>query len=116
MTADLLWYARWVGAEPSQNMEPAHLMLAAQSLIQRTGIVEGTGVANLGSRWTFHRPVTVGNTLWVRMECVNARRSRSNPVNGIVDLRLLVENENDEVVASADWTVMVLSRRRENCG
>ena len=109
-SADLAWFARWMNVEKSLVMDESHLIIAVMFLIQRLGIVEGTGVSNLGSKWTFHHRVTEGDTIWVRITCTSARPSRSIDYGGIVSFDLSVENQDHEVVATVDWSVLVLRR------
>src|SRR4051794_14376654 len=94
--ADLRWYERWVGKPQDESMCPAHLMLAAMFLIQRMGKIEGTGVANLGSRWRFLKPVVPGDTIWVRLSCVGARPSDKTDYYGPVSFTIAVENQRGE--------------------
>jgi acyl dehydratase len=109
-SADLAWFARWMGAETATVMDESHLVMAAMFLIQRLGIVEGTGVSNLGSKWTFLRRVHEGDTLWVRIRCVTSRPSQSLPDNGVARFDISIENQRDEVVATVDWSTLILRR------
>lgn len=111
--ADLRWFAQWMGTTATNVMDESHLTLAVMFLIQRLGIVEGTGVSNLGSTWTFHRRVYAGDTVWVRIRCTGVRPSRSLPDTGIASFVVCVENQRDEVVATVDWSVLILRRSAE---
>lgn len=111
-SADLAWFARWMDVEPSDVMDETHVILATMFLIQRLGIVEGTGVSNLGSDWVFQRRVHEGDTLWARVTCRSARPSTSIPDNGIASFDISVENQRDEVVATVDWSVLILRREQ----
>ena len=108
--ADLRWFGRWVGTQPNGTMDPAHLMLAVMLLIQRLSIIEGTGVSNLGSQWTFQAPVKPKDTIRVRLSCMDARPSQSMDYCGVVSLKISVENQHSETVAEADWVTLILRR------
>ncbi len=109
-SADLEWFARWMGAEKTDVMDESHVVMAVMFLIQRLGIVEGTGYSNLGSKWTFLQRVYEGDTLWVRIRCAAARPSKSIPETGIATFDISVENQRNEVVATVDWSTLVLRR------
>jgi acyl dehydratase len=73
----------------------------------KAGGYGGTPVVGLGVdelRW--HRPVRAGDTLVVRREVVELRRSASNPVHGIVRTKVTVLNQKGE----AAMTLMTAGR------
>jgi len=75
-------------------------------------------LASLGSpgvdelRWI--RPVRPGDTLVLRVECVETRPSRSKPDRGIVRLRYELRNQEDDIVMT--MIGMALVRRRPPTG
>jgi acyl dehydratase len=62
-------------------------------------------------RWL--RPVRPGDSLSVRIEIVDGRRSRSNPDRGLVSCRLEVLNERDEIVMTMRTTLLLRVRNPE---
>lgn len=55
----------------------------------------------------FLKPAYVGDVLRVRMEVIEARRSRSKPNCGIVTMQQTVMNQRDEIISTlkgAAWT------------
>ncbi len=65
-------------------------------------LTQGTIVANLGfSEIAFPRPVRIGDTLTAETRVLGARRSRSRPGQGIVELEHTARNQDGEVVATA---------------
>jgi acyl dehydratase len=73
-----------------------------------------SSVASLGSpgidelRWTL--PVRPGDTLYVRITVIDARRSRSKPDRGIVRTLIETRNQRDEVVLSMKAMNFMLCR------
>ena len=65
-------------------------------------------------RWL--RPVRPGDSLSVRIEIVDGRRSRSNPDRGLVSCRLEVLNQRDEVVMTLRTTLLLRVRNPEPAG
>jgi len=118
-SADIDMFAEWIGDPYSANQRSADgrrtvstalLVNLTDALFQRLGCVEGTGYCNLGWTWEFRRPVHEWDTVWVRTRWNHTRPSKSIPGVGIVNMTLTVLNQADEEVATADWTVMMLSR------
>ncbi len=62
-------------------------------------------------RWL--RPVRPGDSLSVRIEIVDGRRSRSNPDRGLVSCRLEVLNQRDEIVMTMRTTLLLRVRNPE---
>jgi len=73
-----------------------------------------SSVASLGSpgvdelRWTL--PVRPGDTLYVRITVIEARRSRSKPDRGIVRTLIETRNQREEVVLSMKAMNFMLCR------
>ena len=67
----------------------------------------GLGVDEL--RWEV--PVRPGDTLRLEMEIVEARPSKSMPSQGIVRIRNVMKNQNDEIVETLVATVLILRRQ-----
>ncbi len=72
----------------------------------------GPVVANYGSdKLRFVRPVFLGDTIRARLECVH-KRARAKPLRnqpvGVVDWKIRVLNQNDELVAAWIFKTLVL--------
>ena len=77
--------------------------LSAQSSLGAAGVDE--------IRWP--RPVRPGDTLHVRAEILEARRSRSKPDRGIVRSLLEITNQDGDIAMTAIATNFVLARHAE---
>ena len=64
---------------------------------------QGAGVDKLA--WP--RPVRPGDSLHVQLEVVAMRPSRSRPDRGLITLRATTFNQDNEIVMSAEHTVML---------
>jgi acyl dehydratase len=76
--------------------------------LQLAGGSVGLGVDEL--RWP--RPVKPGDTLRLQTEILEVRRSQSKPDRGIIRIRNVTTNQNDEVVQTFLAFVMVRRRPR----
>jgi acyl dehydratase len=54
-------------------------------------------------------PVFVGDTIWVEVEVVEARPSKSRPNSIILKFKNTVKNQRDEVVAS--WNSILMAKQ-----
>ena len=64
---------------------------------------QGAGV----DRLAWPKPVRPGDRLHVRLEVVALRPSRSRPERGLMTLRSTTFNQDDDIVMSAEHTVML---------
>ena len=81
----------------------------ATGLEFRLGIKEGTAVAFLGMTWDLKGPIRIGDTIRVR-ESVTSKRETRKPTQGIVNFRVAILNQRDEVVQEGEWKVMFMRR------
>lgn len=90
-----------------------HGMLGASlclGLIARTGVFEGSAVALLGiDQWRFTAPVFIGDTLTCTVEILSTRPTSSGRT-GIVERRLVLQNQDGETVQEGRMDLMVLTR------
>ncbi|MDH2902420.1 MAG: MaoC family dehydratase [Actinomycetota bacterium] len=71
----------------------------------------GTLVANLGfQEVAFPHPVFIGDTLYCESLVQSVRPSRSRPGEGVVQVEHVARNQDGEVVARCQRTMLVLSR------
>lgn len=78
----------------------------ASGLISRTGILEGTTIAFLGSSQRFLAPVKPGDTLTLHTEVVNKKRALK-PDRGIVTLKLTIVNQQATPVMESEWDLLL---------
>jgi acyl dehydratase len=79
-------------------------------LMDRTGTFSGSAIAMLGIRdWRFLRPVFVGDTLHGVIEIVSMRKT-SKGDRGIVDRKLSLINQREEVVQEGHMPTMLRLR------
>lgn len=87
------------------------LMSIASGLVMRLGFLEGTALAfrEIGE-WKFSRPVFLGDTIRVRAT-VAETRPMPRLGGGLVNVKVEILNQDDEVVQRGTWGVLVKSRR-----
>jgi len=85
----------------------------ASGLAMRTGMLEGTVIAfrEINS-WKFVNPVFIGDTLHVEMEVIETK-ALPRIGGGSVVINLDVKKQSGETTMKGNWTVLVLSRPRE---
>ena len=90
----------------------AHGLLVASiasGLLAQTGLIEGTVVAFRELSWKFSQPVFIRDTICVRSTVTNLRIVPKMHC-GAVTLTLEVINQEDKVVQSGQWMVLVASQ------
>ncbi|MCS5719872.1 MaoC/PaaZ C-terminal domain-containing protein [Herbiconiux sp. CPCC 205763] len=82
----------------------------ALGLIARTGVFEGSSAALLGiDEWRFTAPVFIGDTLTCTVEILGLRLTSSG-TTGVVERRLTLRNQRDEIVQSGRMDMLMLTR------
>jgi acyl dehydratase len=85
----------------------------AQGLSWRTNYTQGTGVASLAwNKWTFKRPIFIGDTVRVHWHLIDKRESVSKPDMGIITEFVELVNQRGDVVQHGEHVSMI--RRRPN--
>ncbi|HEX6979733.1 MAG TPA: MaoC/PaaZ C-terminal domain-containing protein [Alphaproteobacteria bacterium] len=80
----------------------------AQGLAWRTNYTQGTGVASLAwNKWTFRKPIKIGDTVRVRWRLIEKRESKSRPGMGIIVEFVELLNQHGEVVQDGEHVTMV---------
>ncbi len=99
-------------AQGSFGQRVAHGLLVlsmASGLAVRSGILEGTVLLWRDiADWKFSRPVHIGDTVHVSLE-VEAAKPVPRMGGGSLSLKVQVMNQDDDVVMSGHWTMMVQS-------
>ncbi len=86
------------------------MRMMVDNMIDTKASLGSPGIDNL--RW--HKPVFPGDTLRVRSEVTDKRRSKSRPTMGTTFGKLEVFNQNDELVMSFNSIGMMLARSSED--
>jgi acyl dehydratase len=84
----------------------ATMRMMVDNMIDTKASLGSPGVDNL--RW--YKPVRAGDTIRVRTEVMDKKRSKSRPNMGTIFGKLEVLNQNDEVVMSFNSIGMTLAR------
>ena len=85
------------------------LTLAVSSgQMNQTGMFEGTTIGFLGmTDVRFSNPVRFGDTVTTRATITNTRASSSKPDRGVVEMRIEVLNQHDQLVLSYDQALLM---------
>lgn len=87
------------------------LTCAIGLMLTRSGEFDESITAFLGVKdWRFTAPVFFGETIHMRYEITDRRLSKSAPSDGIVDFRVEVLDQDDEVVQAGTLTMLVSVR------
>jgi acyl dehydratase len=86
------------------------MRLLVDSDLKPAGGLIGAGIDQL--KWPM--PVYPGDKLFLNIEVVEVRHSKSNPENGIVKVKSLTKNQNDQTVMSYIATLIVKSKSIKN--
>jgi acyl dehydratase len=81
----------------------------ASGLAVRLGFMEDTVIAFRGLEWKFARPVFIGDTVRLRVT-VDEKKEMARLGGGLVNFRLEVLNQKDEVVQRGVWEILCKAR------
>ena len=87
-----------------------HTAAATMRLIVTGGLQLARGFIGVGGEITWSRPVRAGDTLRVESEIVEITESRSKPGQGIVKVRSVTLNQNDQDVQILIAKLLVFKR------
>ncbi len=80
----------------------------SHGLIFRLGLFDLTGLGFLKvDDWRFKAPISIGDTIHVRMKVAGLRSSVTKPDRGIVDFLVEVVNQDDVTVQEGIQTIMM---------
>lgn len=82
---------------------------AADGLISRMGLFEGTAISFLACTWEFKAPVFINDTVRAQLKVTEARPSKKGG-RGVVVLAVTIVNQAGQAVITGSWTMLVLSR------
>jgi acyl dehydratase len=78
-------------------------------LLDRLGLVEGTGLALLKNSWEFLAPVLVGDTVRARI-IVRAKKEMKKPDRGFVTFAVTLLNQRGESVQEGEQVALIARR------
>jgi acyl dehydratase len=82
----------------------------ASGLVVQTGIMEGTvQLFREITEWKFLKPIFIGDTIRVVVEVLNIK-PMLRLGNGIVEIELSVQNQDDEIVMRGTWRALFSMR------
>lgn len=84
-------------------------LAVASGLVARLGLFERSIIAFRELTFKFRRPVFIGDTIHA-VVCVNSTKALPRIGGGMVELEVRVYNQEDEVVHSGTWKVLVCSK------
>lgn len=93
----------------------AHGMLvlsATTGLTCRTGRFAGTTLAFVNLSARFIRPVYFGDRIRCKMKVKDKKEDPRNPAQGTVVFDVRVRNQNGELVAQSDWSLLMKRKPR----
>lgn len=88
----------------------AHGMLVASiatGLWGRLGLVDGSAIAALSTEWKFTGAVKIGDTIHAEVEVLEAKRSRSKPDRGVLNIQYTILNQNGQVCQVGSMATMM---------
>lgn len=95
----------------------AHGMLGASIAIGlwgRMGLVDGSAIAALSTKWKFMGPIKLGDTIHAEIEVIEAKQSSSKPDRGVLTIQYTIINQNGQVCQIGDMSTMLYWNRPEN--
>lgn len=81
-----------------------------EGLLFRVPPPEGRGLASLGWRWRFLRPIRPGDTVCIRWRIASKRLSRSRPGQGVVEEAIRLMNQREEIVQEGTHAILLACR------
>ncbi len=94
-----------------ERIAPGLLGLSiASGLWVRLGLLEESVIAFLGLEWKFVAPVRIDDMVRTAVTVKEKRGSRQSE-RGILTLKAVVLNQDDEIVQEGTWTLLVTRRR-----
>ena len=88
----------------------AHGLLGAgiaTGLWGRMGLVDGSAIAALSTEWKFVGAIKLGDTIHCEIEVLEAKRSKSKPDRGILNIGYTILNQNGQVCQTGSMATML---------
>lgn len=87
-------------------MQGCLVTTAAEGLMSRSGLFDGTVITLLSSAWDYRAPVFIGDTVHAQLAVKEARKS-SKGGRGVVTFAVSIRNQDDKEVVSGNYVMMV---------
>lgn len=87
-------------------MQGCLVTTAAEGLMSRSGLFDGTVITLLSSSWDYRAPVFIGDTVHARLEVKEARKS-SKGGRGVVTFAVTILNQANQEVVTGSYVMMV---------
>ena len=88
----------------------AHGLLGAgiaTGLWGRMGLVDGSAIAALSTEWKFVGAIKLGDTIHCEIEVLEAKRSKSKPDRGILNIGYTILNHDGQVCQTGSMATML---------
>ena len=88
----------------------AHGLLGAgiaPGLWGRMGLVDGSAIAALSTEWKFVGAIKLGDTIHCEIEVLEAKRSKSKPDRGILNIGYTILNQDGQVCQTGSMATML---------
>ena len=88
----------------------AHGLLGAgiaTGLWGRMGLVDGSAIAALSTEWKFVGAIKLGDTIHCEIEVLEAKRSKSKPDRGILNIGYTILNQDGQVCQTGRMATML---------
>lgn len=101
-------YAR---ESPYQKRIAHGLLITAvvSGLAARLGIAEGAALALTSVRWKFKKPVFIDDTVYASYTVLKKKKTGRDE-NGFVKFGVEVQNQDEAVIQTGSWTLLIRSR------
>lgn len=87
-------------------MQGCLVTTAAEGLMTRSGLFDGTAITLLASSWEYRAPVFIGDTVRARLVAKEVRKS-SKGGRGVVTFAVTILNQDDKDVVTGSYVMMV---------
>lgn len=87
-------------------MQGCLVTTAAEGLMTRSGLFDGTAITLLASSWEYRSPVFIGDTVRARLEVKEVRKS-SKGGRGVVTFTTKILNQDSKEVVTGTYVMMV---------
>lgn len=87
-------------------MQGCLVTTAAEGLMSRSGLFDGTAITLLASAWEYRAPVFIGDTVRARLVVKEAKRS-SKGGRGVVTFAVAILNQDDKEVVTGSYVMMI---------
>lgn len=87
-------------------MQGCLVTTAAEGLMTRSGLFDGTAITLLASSWEYRAPVFIGDTVHARLRVKETRKS-SKGGRGVITFEVAILNQDEQAVVTGSYAMMV---------